>query len=158
MALTQVQPGMMQQLTSAVMPAGSVIQTVNYTNTTEVQTASSTFTDTGQTITFTPTSATSKILILWTVAGCFKNSSNTYMRLKLVRNSTDLAQIEGAVGYSNDNAENNVGASSISYLDSPATTSPVTYKIQYLSSAGSNYVGINRNQATSSATLLEIKQ
>lgn len=143
---------------ATAMPTGSIVQTANYLNNTEVQTASSSYIDTGQSTTFTPTSASNKVLVYWNVSGLYKNSSNTYLRLQLVRNGTVLCQLEGAAGYTGDTSENNIGSTALTYLDSPATTSPITYKIQYMNQNGTNWVGINRNGAMSSATFLEIKQ
>lgn len=140
------------------MPVGSVIQTVNISIAINTETASTSYIDTGVSASITPLFATSKILVLFDMTGIYKNTDNIYGRMQLVRNSTVLIQNEGAFGYNNSTAENNVGATSINYLDSPATTSSVTYKTQILASGGTGKVGVGRNAAVHTVTLLEIKQ
>jgi hypothetical protein len=140
------------------MPTGSVIQTVNTSMEVNTQTASTTYIDTGVFASITPLFSTSKILVTFNMTGIYKNTSDIYGRMRLVRGSTVLLQNEGAFGYTGDSAENNVGATSISYLDSPGTTSSTTYKTQILCSAGTGNVGIGRNGAVHTVTLQEIKQ
>ncbi len=55
------------QLTDANMSAGSLLQVVNASTTTEVSTTSDTFIDTGLTASITPSSTSSKILVLYTL-------------------------------------------------------------------------------------------
>jgi len=147
------------------MPTGSVIQTVNATYSTEVTTSSNSLSDTGLTATITPTSATSKILVLVDMAGVAKDAGNTQTNLGfyLLRGSTTVCQFEYTATYTATSTQNRVGSSSTNYLDSPATTSPVTYKVQFNSngSAGTGAVqrggGGSGTSATSTITLLEIK-
>jgi hypothetical protein len=127
-----------------------VIQTVK---TDTFTTTSSSFTDvTGLSVTITPTSASNRILVLYssslaTIAGQYSSA------MRLVRNSTAI--------YLGDAAGNRTPASNaywsdigmvyeISpvngiFLDSPATTSATTYKLQVLSGYAEP-VYINRNQ------------
>ena len=70
-------------LSKASLPTGSVLQVVNATYSTYTTTSSSTFADTGLTATITPTSATSKILVLLNVNGVAKETGNTGCALRL---------------------------------------------------------------------------
>jgi hypothetical protein len=71
------------------------------------------------------------------------------MGLKLVRNSTDLYTIDTFAAYTNAADAVGVGSVSSNYLDSPATTSSTTYKVQFKSMNGTNGVYINNlNQIT----------
>lgn len=146
---------------SAAMPAGSVIQTVNATYSASTSRASSTFADTGLTASITPTSATSRILVIAIHSGCRKDSSTTTLQTRLLRNATVLSNIENNGGSTGGAANtNNFGASAISFLDSPATTSSVTYKTQFASAQNTGTVYINDSAAETSVstiTLLEIK-
>ena len=71
-------------LPSTVIGAGAVLQVVTATYSTESDYNSVSFADTGLTATITPTSATSKILILVTQADCAKFDSNNFVKLKLL--------------------------------------------------------------------------
>ena len=140
-----------------VAPAsgGKVLQVVAATYSTLASSSSSTYADTGLTATITPTLATSKVLVLVSQAGVSKNSTTTYVGLRLFRGATQIAQMEGQAGRTDDSAFNVVG-SSISKLDTPATTSATTYKTTFNSGNNSTGVSVQQDSATSSIVLLEI--
>jgi hypothetical protein len=144
------------------MPTGSVIQTVNATASTETYNNTSTLADTGLTATITPTSSTSKILVLVNQTGCGKNSNNTKVQLKLLRNGSVIQDITGFGGVTDSTATNFFGALSSCYLDSPATTSALTYKTQFASGGNNNTVYVQASSSgvnsVSTITLMEIKQ
>jgi hypothetical protein len=147
-------------LGKARLPTGSVLQVVNATTNTETSNATSTYADTTLTATITPTSATSKILVLVDQNGCGKVTNDTNVQLRLVRNGTALFFIDSAVANTNTSGVSNiVGSASCNYLDSPATTSALTYKTQFASRQNNNlaYVQYGYNTATTSTiTLMEI--
>lgn len=141
--------------------AGTVLQVVNATYGTSVSRSSNTYGDTGLTASITPSSSTSKILVMVAHNGCRKDTSNTTLAVQLVRNSTVISGIEGNGGRTGDTTTNQFGGIAITYLDSPSTTSSTTYKTQYLSTNNSGTVYINDNfdpssPAVSSITLMEI--
>lgn len=136
---------------------GKVLQVVNAIYGTETSTASSTFADTGLTATITPTSATSKIMVFMTMP-VYKDISNTNGEFKLIRTATTIATLSNAA-YNATTGGIDIGAVAINYLDSPATTSATTYKVQFASQANSSRVVINRGGGQtnqSSITLMEI--
>ena len=135
---------------------GKVLQVVNVTYSTEATTASSTVSDTGLTATITPTSATSKILVIFTHNGCGKQNNDTRLSIKLLRGSTSLITSEFIGGYTNSTAPNAFGSSSAEYLDSPATTSATTYKTQFSSTQNLSVTIVQWNGSTSTMTLMEI--
>ena len=143
-------------ITSGLLPAGTVLQVVNATYSTNNTTSSSTFTDTGLTASITPKFATSKILVVAIVAGISKGNNNARAAYNLVQNSTTLSTIEVNAAWDNTTGYNFVGGSGITYLASPATTSATVYKVQYASTTNQSYVGINADGGTSSITLMEI--
>jgi hypothetical protein len=139
--------------------AGVVLQVVNVTYGTIFTTNSSTYTDCGLTASITPKFSTSKILVFVNLCGVSKATGNTAFNAKLVRNSTDILQVEGVAGYTGTTTDNNIGSVSTSYLDSPATTSSTTYKVQVQSGANIAVVRINNTYilgSTSTITLMEI--
>ena len=104
---------------------------------TSVTTAGLSYTDvSGLSVTITPTLSTSKILILSTYGMTLSNGgSSAYFSglTQLVRGSTSLqSQIVGGYYPSGSGGLNTASNPSVSvnYLDSPATTSATTYKIQ----------------------------
>jgi hypothetical protein len=150
-------------LAKASLPTGSVLQVVNATYSTYTTTSSSTFSDTGLTATITPTSATSKILVMLNVNGMAKETGNTACALRLLRNSTVVPTLafEGTAAFTGTTTNNSVASSSLSYQDSPATTSAVIYKVQFASPANTALALINNGYnasfpSCSTITLLEI--
>jgi hypothetical protein len=137
-------------LTSATttgFPAGSVLQVVNATY--AVQTDfSGAYADTGLTATITPSSATSKILVLANQVSLWRTAGSVYGELRLVRDSTALIRFEGQF----NDAQG--GSGSTAYLDSPNTTSAVVYKTQCFASGPT--IQLQRNSGVSTITLLEI--
>ena len=146
-------------LSSGVHIPGHVIQVVNATYSTQTLSSSSTFADTGLTASITPLSASSKILVTVNVSGLRKVTNNTWVELRLLKNSTVLFNMESSAGRNGSSTDNAVGSASTSYLDSPATTSATTYKVQF-SSANNNAVAVinvsGNTGSTSTITLMEI--
>jgi len=141
--------------------SGRVLQVVNATYATSTTTSSSTFVDTGLTASITPSSSASKILVFVDMCGCGKRTNDTSLALKLVRNSTDILKIDEHAAFTNTTGRITVGSVSTSYLDSPATTSSTTYKVQFSSNANNALVQINdyynsNGNTTCTMTLMEI--
>ena len=146
-----------QSIPSAALPVGSVLQVVQGTTSTQVSSSSSTYADTGATATITPKFSTSKILVLLTMNGIGKETSNTSVDLKLQKNSSDLSIFTvNTVGYTGNTSITFPGCSAYNYLDSPATTSATTYKVQFASHGNNAVVYIQLNSSISTITLMEI--
>ena len=143
-------------LPSTVIGVGAVLQVVSVSTVVNTQTSSTSYIDSGVSASITPKFSTSKILVLVNMAGVYKNTANIYGLMRLVRNSTELIKMEGAFGYNDTSNENNIGAASACHLDTPATTSSTTYKTQISVNDPSGSIGIGRNSATSTITLIEI--
>lgn len=111
---------------------GNVLQVVNASTTTEVATTSTTFIDTGLTASITPSSTSSKILLLYTLQQ-FTNANGAVSKFKLFRDSTELI-LFGFQGYAGSSTLMSKG--SHQFLDSPSTTSAITYKVQFNSAIG----------------------
>jgi len=149
-----------QVIPKAALPTGSVLQVVNATYATAVTSSTDTFVDTGLTASITPTSATSKILVLVSQNGLSKSSANSTncIDINLLRGATNLL-IPTAIGaiLETNTTLLNSGAASIAYLDSPATTSSVTYKTQFRSRNNAASVSVQvSNISHSTITLMEI--
>ena len=132
--------GVQATISRANMPAGTVLQVVSTTKTSSFSTTSTSFVDvTGLSVSITPTSATSKILIFCTLP--IGHTSYRTATANLVRNSTAICQPTPSQTYSGTknayilNGETTSSAD-FHFLDSPATTSSTTYKVQVCTNVG----------------------
>jgi hypothetical protein len=127
----------------------AVLQVLASSLTTTVSNNGVAFADTGLTLTITPSSATSKVLIQWAIPNG-SDTATASVGFNLVRNGTNIAQ--GTGGTTNITSSNDSGGSShagvnaLVFLDSPATTSALTYKVQFKSQSGCTGY-INRTNA-----------
>jgi len=138
--------------------AGKVLQVVSATYGTLTSTSTDTFVDTGLTATITPKFSTSKILIISNQNGIAKttSSASNSIGFRLLRGSTSLGNFGVFVGYTANTQDNVTSSVSFNYLDSPATTSATTYKIQFNSSLNSGAVNVQNGSVLSGITLMEI--
>ena len=131
-------------------------QTINSGS--QYSTGSGTYVDvTGYNCSITPTSTTSKILVTLNPIFLLNNGSGTSQKvaLKLLRDSTSLLDQNDFCTHQVGNAEADyLGvAGYFQYLDSPSTTSSITYKVQIKQHAGG---GTTYVQASSSIMLQEV--
>jgi hypothetical protein len=144
---------------------GKVLQVVQATYSTSTTIASTSYTDTGLSGTITPSSATSKVLVMFTqqarIARTGVDQGGGY---QLLRGATSILNL-GNGGYESQGIDTGNSSSvqlraiiSGAYLDSPATTSATTYKTQFkvYSTASSGQATINENSAPATLLLLEI--
>ena len=158
---------------TVTLPAGVGGKVLQVVSTTKSDTFSSSainaFTDiTGLSVSITPSSASNKILIIAIVQA---HNVNTNGYLRLVRGATaigvgDTAGDRSSVSGSNmtNAVASFIGTNAFQFLDSPATTSSTTYKIQFItdgattlinrSSIDTNFLYIGRSQST--ITVMEI--
>jgi hypothetical protein len=124
-------------------------------------TTSSTFQDPGLSVSITPTLATSKVLVFANFSAAKgTTSTQSAVKARLVRDSTSIFDAGDRNGWNNSNSFNDVGTISICYLDSPSTTSAITYKIQVANYASGSSIEFNNyetsNTTTSTITVMEI--
>ena len=151
--------------TSAVQASSAkVLQVISATKVDAFTTTSATPVDvTGLTLNITPTSTSSKILILAQIYG--GGDAATAIYLNIVRNSTALGQGTAGTLYNSTsgsffNNANLYATYPLLFLDSPNTTSSTTYKIQTFVPTGS--IAINKRVSdsvvggSSTITVMEI--
>jgi hypothetical protein len=165
-------------ISAASLPAGSILQVVSTDYTGLASSTSATPADvSGFSATITPSSASNRILVFVSVAFGFNNDAYPYVLLR--RNGTSISVGTSATGsrlnvFLSGTGTNDSGSTiyrfhqaSKSFLDSPSSTSALTYQIQ-LSSPYAGIIGyINRihdgadasyvQYPTSSITLMEVK-
>tara|TARA_R100001443_G_scaffold113323_1_gene127825 strand:+ start:1058 stop:1582 length:525 start_codon:yes stop_codon:yes gene_type:complete len=153
--------------------SGGIIQVVSTFKDDTFSTSSTSYVDiTGLSAAITPSSTSSKILILSSIG--WGNSATAYVPFQLVKvvggTASNIAEPSdttlnypgtAAVGNPNTNPQWSLQRMAYQFLDSPATTSAVTYKWQ-IYVIGSTTTYINRRSAntdlptTSSITLMEV--
>ena len=151
---------------SARFPAGTVIQTVFGVNSSNQQLANDVTTfATTTTVSITPTSASSKILII--SHGSADVASGHYRAiyfriLRSVGGSDTLVKESQYLMYGGNTSAHNIATQPMQTLDSPSTTSAITYSLQGRHQTGSSvsgtYNGYLSRYTQSSLTLMEIAQ
>lgn len=155
-------------LTTTSPKAGNVIQVVSVVTTSPASTQGQTYVDSGLSATITPSSASSRILVLVTQSVYIYRTAGSVARggVRLLRDSTVIltpsSDVNGPINpYLEAGGTNGIYFNymyPITYLDSPATTSATTYKTQgrITVATNNNTIAFNDNGGTSTITLLEI--
>jgi hypothetical protein len=145
----------------STLALGKVLQVLSVTKLDGFTTTSTTATDlTDITLTITPSSASSKIFVQFdATAG---SSTQVNPRCNLVRNSTDLG-VSTAGSTTNTTVIRTTRANefvtlNLNYLDSPNTTSAVTYKIQVWVASGTLYINGQANGSAGGSTSFTVME
>lgn len=152
---------------AAAAGGGKLLQAVSATTTTAKTIATTSLTDTNITATITPTANTSKIMVLVTGSLVYLRDVNRqYVGAILLRDATTILNYNTSPGYLTSKRFDGISPTyiefgetiSLCYLDSPATTSATTYKVQaninLTANGGSSTWQPNSNPST--ITLFEI--
>lgn len=116
---------------TARMPAGSVLQVVSAQLTPDFNTSSSSFVDvTGFNASITPQSTSSKVLVICSTSGL--HTSLGQGEYRVLRDGVDPASIAGGRMWTSDGyyGSGTVNDAHMTFLDSPSSTSALTYKLQ----------------------------
>ena len=137
---------------------GKVLQVVSATTTTTVTNSTTTYSDTTLTCNITPTLSTSKVLVMISQNGGQKTAGNAGngLDMQAYRGATSLGYLTTAAAYTNTAVIFTGMSFSFIYLDSPATTSTLTYKTQMRNRVVQASVSIQEGNETSSIVLMEI--
>ena len=127
------------QLAQAAAGGGMILQTVGGSNqaTNGAQTSSASFVSTGISLSITPTSASSKVLISIAIpCQIVPAGSSNYGAITVYRNGSNLltGTAPSTMGYLQTSSASGNAATTIPFvwLDAPNTTSSVTYTIYFL--------------------------
>jgi hypothetical protein len=146
---------------------GKVLQVVQATNTTETTTTNNAYVDTNLSGSITPSSATSKIMVIVSQPiqvgrGASGAGTAAFGSVNIMRDSTEiLTRASNTLGIAGASSADLATCQYISntYLDSPATTSAITYKTQ-MRTDGYGFIRANLGTGASASTsvmlLLEI--
>lgn len=154
-------------LVSSNMPTGSILQVVQSSTSTQVSVSTTSYTDTGLSASITPSSSSNKILVIvdqdYQVS---RTASGLGGGMKILRDSTTIHEPISDAGGPFDvyygGITNVFGRIAITKLDSPSSTSSITYKTQGrpYTTANSGAIHFNVDGAsidgTSYITLIEV--
>ena len=134
---------------------GKILQVVHGFSTTAFSTSSDTMADIGLSAAITPSSSSNKVLVFGNIGGIETSSTNNYGSGRLLRDSTSIIpDIDRGVGYTADTGRAGTN-SSFFILDSPSTTSSITYKVQFRRHSGGT-ITTQTNDSRSAITLMEV--
>jgi hypothetical protein len=138
-------------ISTSKLGAGAVLQVITATDANSVSTTSTSFTNVSNAtlnVTITPSSAANKIFIVVTTGGYGYTGYFT-----IYRGATNLG--DATNGMTVINNANSVPIA-MSYLDSPSTTSAITYQVYQRSDSGAQVAITGRNTTKGSITAFEI--
>jgi hypothetical protein len=143
---------------TSLNPRGGILQVVEGTTSTNVQTTSTSYVTTGLAATITPKSSSNKVLVIVSQPIALVSSTNIADGgWRVIRGGTTISEHThsqfAAVGFGSQNLT--ATSNSIVVFDSPATSSAVTYTVQMAFGQGTRIESqyVNRR---SSITLLEV--
>ena len=136
-----------------------ILQVASTTKTDTFTLNSATYTDvTGLSVSITPQTTTNKILVLCALNGV-NDVGTDPNSIQLVRDSTAIAigdaagsRVRASTTFAGQD-NNTLASAVIVYLDSPATTSATTYKIQIRANQGANFTAVNRCENDTDSSL-----
>jgi hypothetical protein len=142
---------------SLIGGGGKVLQAVTGTSSTASQGTETSFTDTGLNVTITPSATSSKILVMAHTTGLIDtNDSFVYFTIeRQISGGSDTNIGDSSIGLSHMRGDSvNISNVMVHALDSPSTTSAITYEFQRRVSANSG-AAMYQN-VKSNITVLEI--
>ena len=113
--------------------AGKTLQIITDTSNTQTIFTNTTYADTEFTINITPSNASHKVMLSFTCI-VMQTGGNLAANVRIMRDSTDISgncQLEGA-------GQTMILPYNMQFLDSPNTTSQITYKVQMYAQSGSS--------------------
>jgi hypothetical protein len=155
------------------LSAGKVLQVVQATKTDTASSTNSTFVSTGLEASITPSSTSNKVLVM--ISASHGQAADLAISFQLNRDSTAIflgdtagSRTRTSVGTFYQNVTGDMNYSGINYLDSPSSTSALTYKLMWaMKGAGATSIYLNRSsldtdsaaykRSASSIILMEIE-
>lgn len=147
---------------TVTLPAGvggKVLRVVSTTTVSVITTTSTSFVTTGFSQSITPTAASSKILVLLNGGGAYMGTTaDRSLYTTIYRGASNIGDATyGLSRHSTAGSLYSLSPHSITFLDSPATTSSTTYTVYFRSSNGGTSVEFsNIDRGTVVLTLMEI--
>ena len=148
--------GTIKRVDASLVGRGKLLQAVTATDSTGRSTTSTSFVTGSNTLSvdITPSATSSKIFLMAN-GNCYMGTSAGYVYLTIFRDSTDLgASSNKGLGNLYKNPDDVGVPYGISFLDSPSSTSEITYQVYFRVSAGTGT--LNESGSKASLTAFEI--
>jgi len=142
---------------NATFPAGHILQVLQAINSTQISKSDTDAFDI-VTVDITPASTSNKILVFGEVMGARRGTTaSARLDVILTRDTTDI-HTSGANFYTLDSQDLRHGGFAISKLDSPSSTSQITYKLRgkWSGHSSPSYVNQDGNSGNSTITVMEV--
>ena len=157
-ALPAISGASLTGLTSAQMPAGSVVQVVSTnSNASMVSTSLATMQSTGITVSLTPKFATSKMVIFVRVGMSLTTTANKGLITDIFRGGSSITG-NAYPSFYYTSGGNMYNGYSIQSVDTPSTTSAITYEIYFKVDSAGSTVYASHSGALINWTVMEIAQ
>jgi hypothetical protein len=122
---------------------GKIGQVINFTTSTQLSSGSSSYVDTNLIASITPSATSSKIYIqMFSLCGAERANAEASFQAKILRGATDIwvggSQQFHIYGAGTSNIQPHFGQTFL-YVDSPSSTSTLTYKVQAKTNSSSTF-------------------
>ena len=153
-AITNSKVSSSAAIATTKLGAGAVLQVLNATDSTQRTTTSTSFATGSNTLSvnITPNSTSSKFFVYVNTTG-YNDTANSITYYTIFRDSTNLGATNG-ISLVRNNSVNNEDSIAMSVLDSPSTSSQITYQVYMKVSA--NTGTLNKGSLMGSITVMEI--
>jgi len=143
------------KLVTAAQPTGAVLQVVQANTIAAISTSSTSFVTTNFSVSITPSSVSSKVLLFVNGGGAYNNAANRSQYGTIFRGATNLGDATYGLErfFSGTDA---LSPHSMSVLDSPATTSSTTYTCYHRSGSAAEVQFSGTDRALITFTAMEI--
>jgi len=136
----------------ASIPTGKVLQVVQATSTGGSDSTSTSYAATALTAAITPSSTSNKVLIL-ACGNAASSSASGKGIYSILRDSTEVTSGSFLAKLDLETNENTIA---INYLDSPSSTSEITYKVAHKTNNASYTSRWNKSNGTTVMVLMEV--
>jgi hypothetical protein len=141
---------------SLVVGGGKVLQVITATDSTKRTTNSTSYVTASNTLSIdiTPSSTSSKVFLIGSIS-VYQTNGDAAPHLTIYRDSTELSGGTSLGGFRAGDGNQNMMFSPITHLDSPSSTSQITYQI-YIKTGNGSTISFNEDSDTSTFTAFEI--
>ena len=138
------------------MGGGKILQVVNVIDTSSTTSTTDSYADTGLTASITPSATSSKVLVIVNQDGTVQ-SGDTSINFRCYRDSTEIGGtiIGRQIGDSN-NSDGTPAFFGFTILDTPSSTSALTFKTQFANKNATGTVRLNNGSGSSTMCLMEV--
>jgi len=158
--LTSAGAGQPPAFEAAAGGGGKILQVQYMTYSTGVTNNTSTFAASGLTDTITCAATSSKVLVMGTMHGLYRTGGGAeyvnYIGLRITRGGSAISSFTDMWGYSTGSPF--LASTSWHYVDSPSSTSELTYDIEFASTSNNSTIKVNQESATATVSMLVLME